>query len=61
MVITSESTYVKGHLKRHDYKELQEIAFKLNLISTPMERRSPNWLVDHIIEASIVKENIMEI
>lgn len=57
----AEPFQFKGHLREHDYIELQKTALKLNLISTPMERRSPNWLVGHIIEASIVKENIMEI
>lgn len=59
-VIYAELSHFKGHLKDHDYKELQQMAHHLGLLEYPSERRSPQWLVDRIAEASTIRE-IMKI
>lgn len=57
----SDISFFKGHLRCHDYTELQETALKLNLLQYKTELRSLNWLVDCISEVSIVKEDFVEI
>ena len=57
-LIYTDKSKIKNHIKHHDYKELQETAFKLGLLEDPQERRSVNWLVDRLTELSIVREEI---
>lgn len=56
--IYADKSTIKNHIKHHDYKELQQTAFELGLLEDPQERRSVNWLVDHLTELSIVQEEI---
>jgi len=54
--IYADKPTIKNHVKHHDYKELQETAFKLGLLEDPQERRSVDWLVNNLTELSIVRE-----
>lgn len=54
----AEPFQFKNHLKNHDYIELQETAFRLQIIQYPEERRSPDWFVSRITEASMMREVI---
>ena len=56
--IYADKSTIKNHIKHHDYKELQQTAFKLGLLEDPQERRSVDWLVDRLTELSIVQEEI---
>lgn len=55
-LIYTDKSIIKKHIKRHDYKELQETAFKLGLTLSPDEKRGVNWFVDNLTELSIVQE-----
>lgn len=55
-VIEVEFLQAKNHIKYdHDYKEKQEKAFELGLISNIEERRSSEWFAEQIAAASILK------
>jgi len=41
------------HLKRHDYVELLDRAAEFQLIKNKIERRSPDWLVEHLLDFCI--------
>ena len=51
--IYADFTQIKRHLKHdHDYKEKQETAFALSLISSVYEKRSSVWFTDSLARFS---------
>ncbi len=38
------------HFQKHDYTELLDQAVKLQIIKDISERRSPDWLAEHLLE-----------
>ena len=53
--VSADSSQIKRHLKYdHDYREKQETAFRLGLIDSPDEKRSPTWFVDSLSDFSRV-------
>ena len=53
--VPADSSQIKKHLKYdHDYREKQETAFRLGIIDSPDEKRSPTWLVDSLSDFSRV-------
>lgn len=56
--IYADKFTIKNHIKHHDYKELQQTAFNLGLLEDSQEHRGVNWLVEHLTELSIVREEI---
>ena len=53
--VPADSSQIKRHLKYdHDYREKQETAFRLGIIDSPDEKRSPTWLVDSLSDFSRV-------
>ena len=38
------------HFKKHDYTELLEQSIELQIIRDKFERRSPDWLDEHLLE-----------
>jgi len=49
--ITQASKFeIISHFKRHDYTELLEQAIEFQLIKDKTERRSPDWLAEHLLE-----------
>lgn len=46
-LVYADSSQIKNHLRYdHDYREKQETAFRLGIIDSTDERRSPTWFVD---------------
>ncbi len=53
-IITAAPTEIKNHFKKqHDYTELLEKAVEFRLIKNISERRSPDWLAEHLLEFCI--------
>lgn len=54
-LVYADSSQIKHHLRcDHDYREKQETAFRLGIIDSPDEKRSPTWFVDSLSDFSRV-------
>ena len=54
-LVYADFSQIKHHLRYdHDYREKQETAFRLGIINSPDEKRSPTWLVDSLSDFSRV-------
>lgn len=49
-IVKASKSEIISHLLQHDYTELLDEAVKFRLIKDRTERRSPCWLVEHLLE-----------
>ncbi len=52
-VIQASKSEINSHLTCHDYTELLEQSIQFQLIKDKSERRSPDWLTEHLLEFCI--------
>ena len=57
----ADITQVRKHLWRdHDFKELQQAAFRLGLLKQPLEFREKIWLAGTLAEYCMIKDATKE-
>ncbi len=49
-IVKASKSEIISHLLQHDYTELLDEAVKFRFIKDRTERRSPCWLVEHLLE-----------
>ncbi|MGI0023488.1 MAG: hypothetical protein ACRD9Q_11610 [Nitrososphaeraceae archaeon] len=52
---------IRRHLrKKHDYKDLQKVAFEHEIIQSLTDNRGQEWLIDKVADACLMREDYLE-
>jgi len=54
-----EISFIRKHIKSHDYRVLLQNSFNLGIISSLNERRSVDWLVDELFRIDKITAGVV--